>query len=365
MINEIRFKVTGYNENLEISPDGRYLLIGGYDGGFKVFDREQSKICCKTKLKGPKSGSAIRHLAMSYDSKYAAFSAQKKVYVMDIAKKEIIWEFAFSPQERCYSTAFCFFHHSQKLVIPDGDRLLIHDIETAQDRFIPLPEGAGATDCLALNPSDTHIAYKSGNGVWDLRMDREGNILSDCNDPSDDLSDKIYVYELATGICSLILQVPYPRIRAIQVNLSRFMRFVDDTTVMISRKTIGFSYFNSTTGDEIGLLDWKKKGFEFAAFQFDHPQLYCNGRFVLFNNATPDPDTIKRDENGVAKEYAIDCPDGWEWVLYDIKEDKYVWRKKLGQSPVVFHPDTKAICYIIHERDDNDKRTDYLCICDI
>ncbi len=184
MDNEKRIKLTGENIRVDYSSDGNYIIIGGYDGGVKIFDVSEEKICCKTKLKGSKNEINVCSIGMSCDNKYAAFSAQKKVFVMDISRKEIIWEFAFSPQERTYSSKFCFFHQSNQLVVPDGDRLLVHDIETGGNRYISLPEGAGRTDCLAVNPSDSYIAYKSGNGVWDLRMDREGNILSDCNGPA-------------------------------------------------------------------------------------------------------------------------------------------------------------------------------------
>ena len=60
MQDETRIKLTGCNSLLDFSDDAKYILISCYDGGFKLFDCAQNKICFKTKVKGPKSDIDIR-----------------------------------------------------------------------------------------------------------------------------------------------------------------------------------------------------------------------------------------------------------------------------------------------------------------
>lgn len=361
MKKEISYKLAGYNSIIDFSDDGKFIIIGGYDGSFKVFDTVQNKICCKTKLKGSSSDVDIRNQGISFNNKYAAFSALRKVFVMDIAKKEIIWEFEFSKAERVTSSPFCFFHHSSRLAIPNGDNLLIYDIETGKSQSIALPDGAGWTDCIAANPSDTSIAYKSCNGPNDIRLDNDGNILSTNN--NDDLSDKVFIYDIETGKCQKVLNVPYPSIQGMQISISGNMKFIDNETVLISRKTIGFSYFNIKSGVETYSINWHKKGFDFG--RFEKAKIYAIDRFVLFNNETPDPKTIIYGDNGIVTQYSVPIPDGLEYILYDTKEDKIIYRQKSGEPATAFHPDTKQFAYTKREYDENDKRIDYLCIREI
>ena len=361
MVKETFYKLTGYNSIIDFSADAKFIIIGGYDGSFKVFDTTQNKICFKTKLKGSSSDVDVRHQDISFDNKYVAFSALQKVFVIDIAKKEIIWEFEHSKAERTTSSPFCFFHNSSHLVIPNGDNLLIYDVESGLSHSIALPYGAGWTDCIAINPNDTNVAYKSCNGTNDIRLDSNGNILSMVG--NEDLSDKIFIYNIASGECEKIINIPYPPIRAMQISISKNMKFVDNETLLISRKTLGFSYFNIKSGIKTHFVDWQKKGFDFG--RFESAKIYTNGRFVLFNNATPNPESIVYDSNGIATQYSVNIPDGLEYILFDIKEDKIIYRQKNGETPMTFHPDSKQFAYIKREYDENDKRTDYLCIREI
>jgi hypothetical protein len=365
MEDKVTCKLTGDNSIVDFSADAKYLIIGGYDGGFKVFDTAQNKICCKTKLKGSKNDIIIWHQAISLDNKYAAFSALKKVFLMDIAKNEIIWEFEFSIAERRMTVPFCFFNHSPQLVIPDGDRLQVYDIETEKSYNITLPLGAGFTDCIAVSPNDTHIAYKSMNGSYDLRFDREGNITSYTNEYKENMSDRVFIYDIATGKCVKtvnVLCLPNPVTQGTTL-VSGTMQFVDNGTIAINRiRPVGFSYYNIQLGKETQFIDWKKKGLEFG--RFDKAKIYANGRFVLFNNETPDPKTIKYNGN-IATEYAVPIPEGLEYILYDTKEDKIIYRQKNGEPPTAFHPETKQFAYLKREWDENHKRTEYLCIRNI
>ena len=359
---ETVYKLTGYNSVIDFSADAKYIIISGYDGGFKVFDTTQNKICCKTKLKGSSNDIIIRYQGISFENKYVAFSALGKVFVMDIARKEIIWEYEYSKAERMMTVPFCFFNQSSRLLIPDGDRLLVYDIEHEKSHNIALPDGAGWTDCIAVSPNDTHIAYKSGNGSYDIRLDREGNILSYTNEYKEDLSGSVFIYDVATGKCLKILETPYPPIRAMQIALSGNMKFVDDETILIYRKAFGFSCFNIKSGIETHAIKWHKKGF--LSRSFGKAKIYAKDRFVLFNNETPDPKTIKYNGD-IAVEYTVPIPDGLEYILYDTKEDKVIYRQKNGEQPTAFHPETKQFAYIKREYDENYKRTDYLCIREI
>ena len=84
MEKETSYKLVGYNSIIDFSADAKLIIIGGYDGSFKVFDTTQNKICCKTKLKGSSSDINIRHQDISFDNKYAAFSALWKVFWKNI-----------------------------------------------------------------------------------------------------------------------------------------------------------------------------------------------------------------------------------------------------------------------------------------
>ena len=175
---------------------------------------------------------------------------------MDIAKKEVIWEFEFSVAERMLTVPFCFFNHSSQLIMPDGDRLL-YDIETEKSHNIILPEGAGHTDCIAVSPNDTHIAYKSMNGSYDLRFDREGNITSYTNEYKENMSDKVFIYDIATGKCVKTINVLCPPNRVTQniTLVSRAMQFVDNETIVINRRPVAFSYYNIQSGKETRSID--------------------------------------------------------------------------------------------------------------
>lgn len=209
-------------------------------------------------MKGSKRDINIRNQAISPDNKYAGFSALNKIFVVDVSRKEIIREYEYSKEERTLSSTFCFFHHSSRIAFPDGEYLRIHDIETGCSHSIALPHGAGMTDCIAIDPIDKIIAYKSSNGENDIRLDREGNIISTEN--NEELRDKVYIFEIETGKGLNILSVPYPHVWGVQTHLSRTMKFVDMETVLIWRKGYGFSYFNIRTGTEIRTIDWHKRG---------------------------------------------------------------------------------------------------------
>ena len=358
---EQKIKLTGCNNLIDYSADAKYIIISGYDGGFKVFDTVQNKLYCKTKVKDSANDIIIHNQGISFDNKYAAFSALRKVLVMDIAKKEIIWEYTYSKAERMMTIPFFFFNQSSRLIIPDGDRLLIYDIEQVESHRIGLPDGAGFTDCVAVNPNDTQVAYKSCNGSWDLRLDREGNILSYTNEYKEDMSDRVFIYDIVTGKCTKEIYILDPQIQAKQNSISGIMKFVDDETLLINRNSIGFSYFNIKTGKEIRTINWKDKGFEFG--KFSKAKIYAKDRFILFNNVTPDPKSIQYDENGSILSYSCPIPDGLEYILFDTKEDKVIFRHKNGEPPTAFHPETKLFAYIKREWDEKYKRTEYLCIC--
>jgi WD40 repeat protein len=354
-----KIKLTGYNNIIDFSADAKFIIIGGYDGSFKVFDTAQSKVYCKTKLKGSSSDIIIHHQDINFDNRYAAFSALGKVFLMNIKQKEIVWEYEYSKAERAKTIPFCFFNQSLRLLIPDGDRLLIYNIENGDLLTITLSDGAGWTDCIAINPSDTHIAYKSGNGSWDIRLDREGNVTSYSNEYKEDMSDKIFIYDISTGKSSKVLKVPYPQIRGRQIALSGNMKFVDDETILIYRKAFGFSCFNIKLGKETDSVNWKQKGFEFG--DFSEAKIYAQGIFVLFNNATPDPKSIEYNGD-TATRYSFPIPGGLEYILYDTQEDKVIYRQKIGEAKATFHLETRQFAYIEREWDENHKRTDYLCI---
>jgi WD40 repeat protein len=271
--SEIRFKLTGYNNLVDFSGDGKYILISGYDGGFKVFDTAQNKICLKTKLKGPKSAVDIRHHGIGFDNGVVAFSALGKVFVMDIARNGAVWEFEYSKAERVTGGVFLFFNRSLRLAVPNGDTLLIHDLETGASRSIALPFGAGWTDCVAISPDDKLIAYKSGNGPHDIRLDNSGAILS--TDNNDALNDKIFIYDIATGKCVQTLSVPYPNVHGSRMSLSGNMIFMDNEIVLINRNPALFSVFHIITGEEYTLVDWRERGYEFGIF--DGAKIYRNG----------------------------------------------------------------------------------------
>jgi hypothetical protein len=138
------------------------------------------------------------------------------------------------------------------------------------------------------------------------------------------------------------------------------MKFIDDETILIWRKAFGFSYFNIKSGIETHSVNWQKKGFGFG--RFEDAKIYANGRFILFNNATPNPESIVYDSSGIATQYLVNIPDGLECILYDIEEDKVIYRQQYGELPTTFYPCTKQLAYIKREYDERDKRVDYLCI---
>lgn len=359
---ETYYKLTGYNTRIDFSADAHYIIISGYDGSFKIFDTMQNQICYRTRLKGPKSDINICNQAISLDNKYAGFSALDKIFIADIARKEIIREYEYSPEERTASSKFSFFHHSPKVAFPDGEYLQIHNIETGYSHSIALPHGAGKTDCIAIDPTDKIIAYKSNNGVNDIRLDREGNIVSTEN--NDELRDKVYVYDTETGKFLKVIPVPYPHVWGAQPYISGTMKFVDAETLLIWRQGFGFSYFNIRTGAEVFTINWRKKGFVCGGFE--DAKIYAGDRYVLFNNATPDPGSIVYDDSGmIIKRYSLPIPDGLEYILYDTQEDGIIYQQKIGEAPATYHPATKQFAYIKREYDENCKRTDYLCIREI
>lgn len=356
MPDEIR--LTGFNHMLDFSDDAKYMLISSYDGDFKVFDCVRNEICFKNKLKGSKSDIDIRHHGISFDNRFAAFSAFWKIFVFDIMRNESVLEFEYSRAERRANGPFCFFNRSPRLAIPNGDRLTIHDVETGKADQIALPHGAGYTDCIAVNPSDTLIAYKSGNGPYDVRLDRNGKVLSISNNEA--LDGKIFIYDIATGKCARILSVPYSYIRGMQMSLSENMTFMDDETLLINRKPASFSCFHVKFGKETTLVDWKAKGFEFG--QFGKAKIYQNGTLALFNNVTPTPGSVVRNEKGVAIRHSVQVPDGLEWILYSIKNNKTIYRHKSGEfASMALHPGTKQLAYLERRHEKNGRRVDYLC----
>ena len=147
-------------------------------------------------------------------------------------------------------------------------------------------------------------------------------------------------------------------------NLSGVMEFVDNETLLISRKEFGFSYFNIKTGIETHSINWQKKGFAFG--QFEKAKIYANGRFVLFNNITPDPEFTTYDERqNRFTSFAYNPFEGLEYILYDIEEDKVIHRQKNAEYATAFHPDTMQFVYIDRKHDEKNKLADYLCILDI
>ena len=47
MEDKIAYKLTGYNSLVDFSADAKYIIISGYDGGFKVFDTTKAKFVAK------------------------------------------------------------------------------------------------------------------------------------------------------------------------------------------------------------------------------------------------------------------------------------------------------------------------------
>ena len=347
-MEDIRFfKLTGYNSVIDFSADARFIIIGSYDGSFKVFDTANNKIYCKTKLKGPKRDIDIRHIGISFDNKYAAFSALGKVFLMNIEQKAIVWEYEYSRAERVMTTPFCFFNQSLRLLIPDGDCLLIYDIENRDLHNIILPDGAGFTDCIAVNPSNTRIAYKSLNDSWDIRLDRKGNVTSYSNEYKEDMSDRIFIYDTASGQLQKTIHVPYPP----QKSYSKYMKFVDNETLLIQRQAFGLSYFDVNTKIEKLTRKWEEiLGFNPSSYLMRNIKISDDGRYLFFNKEIPN-----------SKQWLDDL----EYILLDMAENKILFRKKMRENPAVFHFSTKQFAYIKHERDENYYRTDYLCIGEI
>ena len=333
MTGDKPFKLIGNSRVIEFSPDGKFIFIGDHDGGFKIYDVDKNSISYKTKLRGPKNDIMIDYLGISFDNKYAAFSGLRKVWVVDVGMKDVIWEFEYSENERSLSIPFCFFNQSWQLVIPNGDTLLLYNIESQESHYISLPKRAGWTDCIAISPDDTCIAYKS------------------CNDG---LDEEVFVYDVETGKLLYTIHVSYPSLRASQVSISRNMRFVDNDTLLVLRKGIGLSYFNLRSGTEILTRTWEEMGFK-TVHSFWNAKVSSCGRYVLFNKETPDATTPPG-------EWYVTVPDGCEYVLYDIKENNILFRVKLGQSPASFHMERNLFAYIQTEYDDNDRRSKYLHI---
>jgi WD40 repeat protein len=355
---EKSFKLTGYGCVIDYSFDGKYILIGDYDGGFKLYDVEKNTLHFKMpKLKGPKNDIEIRNIGISPDNKYAAFSALWKVFVLDAAQKKIIWEYEYSRAERMTSRPFCFFHHTPRLLIADGDSLLLHDIETNQSRRITLPEGAGWTDCIAISPDDTRIAYKSCNGPHDIRLDRQGNVLPKNDENNNVLDDKVFLYDTATGALLKILNVPYQNINGHQISLSGNMGFPDGKTLLILRKALGLTWFDLASGKELFTRTWEDMQFFSAKAEYRDRDLKLStcSRYILFNKLAPVPDPARPPE-----QWGYRLPDCYEYVLYDSKENEVLYRAKLGEAPASFHITTKQFAYIKTERDEAYHATRYL-----
>ena len=350
MENTRSYKLAGYNSVIAFSADARYILIGGYDGGFKVFDTSDNKIRCKFKLKGPKSDIDIRHMGISHDNRYVAFSALWKVFLMDMQKEEIIWEFEFSKAERRTSSPFCFFNTSLKLAIPNGSNMLIYDIEAKRSEHIELPTGAGWTDCLAVSPDDSLVAYKSCNGEHEVFA-----MLKKHHEP---LDDKVFVYDAKNGKLKNTIKVPYPSVRGAQISISGIMKFVSAKTLLVQRKATGLSYFNADTGAEEYARAWKDIIGVKTIYSFRDATISADGRCVLFNKETPTE--IRPDGSWV-----IPIPEGLEYVLLDVEANKILYRQKSGEDPATFHFETKRLAHIKREYDENHRRTDYLCVVDI
>ncbi|MDR1897793.1 MAG: hypothetical protein LBR10_13490 [Prevotellaceae bacterium] len=348
MDNIKSYKLTGYNSTIDFSADAKYIIIGGYDGGFKVFDTANNKICCKTKLKGAKSDIDILHTGSSFDNKYAAFSALWKIFVMDLQKGEIIWEFEFSKAERRTSSPFCFFNKSSKIVIPNGDNLLIYNIETQQSQYIKLPDGAGWTDCLTVSPDDALVAYKSCNDEHSIFITYKTYYTA--------LDDRVFIYNTTNGKLHKTINVPYPQQVRGQISISKYMKFVDNDTLLIQRKAFGLSWFNINTGVEKFTHTWEQIiGLKPINCSLRNLQISDNGRYILFNKETPDPKRLP-------DEWVIPIPDGLEYILYDIAESKILFRHKNGESPATFHFETQQFAFIKTEYDENFRCLQYLCI---
>ena len=347
------FKLTGESRALAFSADGKLIIIGGYDGGFKVFDTDKKKVIYKTKLKGPKSDIDIRHIGISFDNKYAAFSALWKVFVMSLETGEIVWEFEYSEAERMSSSPFCFFNRSSKLVIPNGDKLLIFDMGTRQSQYIDLPEGAGWTDCLAISPDDTLVAYKSNNDEHSIFITYHVHRVA--------LDDRVFIYDTKNGALHKTLPIPSPPVKGFQVTHSQYMKFISDTTLLIQRKAYGLSCFDVDIGTELFTHQWKDiVNFDFLGCTLRNPQISDNGKYILFNKETPLPERLPNEK-------VIPIPEGLEYVLFDLAEYRILYRhpQKIGESPAAFHFATQRLAYTKSEWDENDRRTEHLYIYQI
>ncbi|NDV95704.1 hypothetical protein D0T84_12375 [Dysgonomonas sp. 521] len=324
-----QFKLTGQTNIITYSSDGSLIIISDYDGGFKIYDVKKEKLIFKTKIKGKKSDIIIHYHDISCDNRFAAFSCDFKVFIVDIAKKEIIKEISYSKEiERQATSPFCFFRTSAKIAIPNGGELIIYDIETENSIRIKLPSGAGWTDCLATNANDTIIAYKSNN---------------------DELRDKVYIYDLADGKLLNTVKVPYP-IGYRQEYICRDIRFVDEKTFVILRKAFGISHFDADSGKEVQTITWDTMGFR-TVHAFWESAILDDCRYILFykeTNTANDPD-----------EWHVD-PEEVELILYDSGEKKIVSVKKTGMCPASFYVPDKRLAYVKKVYDENYKISRFL-----
>lgn len=308
-----RIKLTGSNSIIKFSDDGTLIAVGAYDGGFKVFDVSAEKAIFKTKIKGPKREVMIHNIAISFDNQYCAFSCLSKVYIVELASKQIIKELLYDVKlERQATIPFCFFNQAHAVAIPNGEEIILYTINEDKTIVLPLFEGTGTTEMLAISPDDQYLAYKSMNHK---------------------ICDKLFIYKLADKKLLNTIELPYEYVPGKQMFACHF-KFVGKERVAVMRQSYGLSIFDVQTAEELKAVTWETMGFRSMG---NHRYRISNdGRYLLINKEQ----SRNGDDNLV--EWSV-SDDNCVFVVYDTERSEIVYSVKNGLRSADFNMRTGLI----------------------
>jgi len=278
-------KITGTNQIVTLSPKGDLVAIGGYDGSFKIYDTQSQKLIFKDKVKGSVREVPIFKQGFSFDSRFYAFSCLHKVFIVDLIESKIIKEIVFDEKERMYSISFAFFHNSNKLIIPDGYKLIVYDIDLNVADHFELFEGAGSTKDLVISKDDKYFAYKSSNHS---------------------ICDKQYIYDFEKKEVKTIIELPYEYIPGQQM-FESYAKFISTDEIAIMRIENRISYFNFKTGELVKELLFSSLDYKLA--NFSKMKISNKGNIVL----------LGLDEQQQLGNY----------LLFDLEKQMEVYKNKL------------------------------------
>jgi|GEM_PF-1221894 len=318
------YTLTGKPNIIQISKDGNYTMVCGYDGSVKIFGTREDKLLYKTKIKGASHYLPIHHSDISIDNRYFAFSCLFKVFVIDLQQKQIIKEYEYPKDEELVaSISFCFYHREPKILVPHGRVLRIYGLDSDTVAEIALLDGAAVTDRIAISLDDEIIAYKSWNDLFKA---------------------KLLLIDSRTGTIGTVA-LPYQHSHS-QLFMCG-LQFTTDGRLVVMRKGLGFSYFDAKSGAEIHTITWDDIGFR-SLHNYGHSKISTSGRYLLIHKENPE----KNDIN----EWYVDQPDGMEHVIYDTETRAVIYCLKKNANAAAFNIEHNRFAYIASDNEDSKRK---------